>query len=253
MPAALIWHHPPEKPVFQSNQLHIWQINRSQSDKTLDALWEFLSDDEKARAERFRFPRDRNRYIAGRGAMRDILSRYVQHAPQALRFYYGLNGKPYLTTEFNSASLYFNLSHSNELALLGVFPAADIGIDIEFAREKFSGKDIAERYFSEFEISELESLPETHKVAGFFNCWTRKEAFIKALGDGLSRPLSQFDVTLKPEAEAKLLRTEWDTEEAKKWVLQDISVAPKYHAAVAVKAKIKAIQLWHWYAMPQKR
>jgi 4'-phosphopantetheinyl transferase len=190
-----------------------------------------LSCDERQRAERFRFAGDQARYIVGRALLRKLLARYLDAAPEQLEFQYGPFQKPML-----SARLWFNLSHSGSVALYGFSSAGELGIDVELERVDFARERIAERFFSASEVQVLRALPAEMRSRAFLCCWTRKEAFIKARGDGLSLALDSFDVSFAPGAPAALLRTDWCSGEAAQWCLEDLSDARAgYIAAVAMR------------------
>lgn len=188
-----------------------------------------LAADEQARAARFRFERDRARYIVGRALLRELLARYLQSEPEGLVFHYGEFDKPALRS-----GPWFNLAHSGSLALYAFSNAGEIGIDVEIDDADFASERIAERFFSPAEVSTLRALPAEDQPRAFLTCWTRKEAFIKARGDGLNLPLDSFDVTLASDAHAELLRTAWCAEEAGQWHMEDLSDRQAgYIAAVA--------------------
>ena len=162
----------------------------------LSRLHTFLSPDERARAARFHFERDRNRFVVGRGTLRETLGELLEISPTEVRFAYGPQGKPELHHETN---LRFNLSHSQDLALLAVTKNREVGVDLEFMRPDLDTLEIAPSVFSPEECASLESLPESERLAAFYGYWTRKEAFIKALGLGFSRDTKEFTVTLEQE------------------------------------------------------
>ena len=210
----------------------MWRAALERPDEVVGRLRRLLSDDERARADRFRFDRDRSRYTVGRSLLRVLLGRYVGIAPEDLRFEYGAYDKPRLA----SGGPWFNLSHSGPVALYAFTKAAEVGIDVELDNEDFARERIAERFFSPTEVAVLRSLPESLQPRAFLACWTRKEAFIKARGDGLSLPLDSFDVSLAPAAPATLLRTAWSSEEPARWRLQDVSDRNAgYIAALALR------------------
>jgi 4'-phosphopantetheinyl transferase len=183
------------------------------------ALHELLSADERERAARFRFDRDRDRYIAGRGLLRRLLAAYTGREAADLSFRYGAYGKP----ELEGPGPHFNLSNSGPLALIALSATAEIGVDLELAQDDFSRERIAERFFSPGEVRDLRALALEEQPAAFLRCWTRKEAFIKARGDGLSLALDSFDVTLQPGKPAMVTRTAWSLEEPRHWGMQDLS------------------------------
>lgn len=193
--------------------------------------WQALLDgNETARAGRFRFERDRNRYVASHGILRALLARYLDCAPAALRFAIGSHGKPSLS----DGDLRFNLSHSRHLALFAISRAVTVGCDVEFHDERFLAENIPEHFFSPAEIAELQSLPPSERLAAFFAGWTRKEAFIKASGLGLSLPLDSFDVSLAPSTQPILSRG------CDGWSARCVDIAPDCAAAVIAEGAA-----WH--------
>lgn len=215
--------------------VHVWRVSLDQAPPIVARLTQLLSSDEHTRADRFHFETHRQRFIVARGCLRLLLSRYLEISPAEIHFSYSANGKPLLATSTPTIEpLSFNLAHSDSLALYAFTRVAEIGIDLERIRPEFTGDDIAKRFFSAVEVASLNELPKELRNEAFFNCWTRKEAFIKAIGIGLSLPLDQFDVTLSPAEPAELIRTRWDDSEAARWSLKAIDVGPDYAAAVAV-------------------
>ncbi len=226
------------------NEVHVWKIY-------LKAPWssenqEILSNDEKARARRFRFHTDGDRFIAARSSLRTVLARYLRTKPAELKFGVNPFGKPHLAPGQDQLGLRFNLSHSHEMALLAVARKRDVGVDIEFMRRDFATDDIAQRFFSRSEVNQLESIASELKTKAFFNCWTRKEAYIKARGEGLSFPLDQFDVSFAPNAPAALLANRRDRKEVSRWSFQALCPAPEYAAALAVEAGFSRMCLWNF-------
>jgi 4'-phosphopantetheinyl transferase len=191
-----------------------------------------LAPDERRRADAYRLEPHRARFVVGRALLRILLGRYLQAAPEDLRFDYGEFDKPMLP-----GGPSFNLSHSGAVALYAFSGAGEVGIDVELYDERPASEGIAERFFSPAEVSALRSLPAQMRSHAFLACWTRKEAFVKARGDGLSLALDSFDVTLAPGVPAALLRTAWSSEEPRRWQLQDLSDPEAgYVAAVAIHA-----------------
>lgn len=217
------------------DEIHLWLATLEPPAEILRRLWGYLSHDEQLRAERFHFERDRHHFIASRGTLRCILSLYLGLPPESLGFQYGSGGKPGLAENCNSIDLRFNLSHSHELALYGLVLHQEIGVDIEHIHPVQDMETIARRFFSIREYETLQSLPEHHKLEAFFNCWTRKEAYIKACGDGLAQPLDRFDVSLAPGEPAQLLSINGSAGEASRWYLGGFTPAPGYTAALAVE------------------
>jgi 4'-phosphopantetheinyl transferase len=208
-------------PVPGPAEVHVWRVRLDPEPERLEALWATLSPDERARADRFHFSRDRNRFVAGRGQLRCLLGRYLLEDPGRVRLAYGPRGKPRLASEPAAARLSFNLSHSGAQALCAVAPGAAVGVDVESLRAWEDAASVAGRYFSASEAAALRRTAPGLRAAAFLTCWTRKEAFIKATGDGLSLPLHEFDVSVT--GDAVLLRTAWDPDEAATWSLADLS------------------------------
>ena len=240
------WDFPPKTLILASNAVHVWRASLHVSTSYLNTLEGTLTADERARAERFYFQKHRERFIAGRGLLRNILSRYLDKAPDQLRFCYNSYGKPSLTKETGAEELSFNLSHSHEMALYAVTRRREIGIDIEYFRPDVEAEKLAERFFSPREAAVLRALPEHLRKEGFFNCWTRKEAYIKAEGEGMSIPLSAFDVSLTPGEPVALLRGQKHPQETSRWSLQALNPAPGYAAALAVKGHDWELKCWQW-------
>jgi 4'-phosphopantetheinyl transferase len=245
------WSVPRDHPALGERDLHIWRAPLDVPLASIERRSQLLSPDEVARADQFHFDIDRNHFIVGRALLRIILGRYLRVDPAELRFGCGSHGKPSLADTFKGGlGVNFNLAHSGELAIYGITLGRQIGIDLEEIRPEFAGEEIAKRFFSSSEVARLFSLPAVARGKAFFDCWTRKEAFIKAKGGGLSIALDQFDVTLGAEEPALLLRTAWDENEADRWSLKSISVDPDYAAAVAVEGRDLVLSCWSIGSMP---
>jgi 4'-phosphopantetheinyl transferase len=187
------------------DEIHVWHASLDREEKVLGRLESRLSQEEKARADRFHFVNDRNRFVAARGLLRELLGKYLHQAPAGLEFSYGEHGKPSLSGGNTSSGLCFNLSHSAGLVVYAIAKERNLGIDVEHVRPESAGEDVAKRYFSAREVSDLQTLPPEVRVEGFFHCWTRKEAYLKATGMGLQIPLGSFAVSLVPEKPAQFL------------------------------------------------
>ena len=196
-----------------------------------------LSADECARADRFYFPRDQRRYIVARAALRLHLGAELGVDATAVSFVYGEHGKPALAPPYSDSGLKFNVSHSGELGLFGVLRDAELGVDLEVHRPLSDRDALVRRYFSPGENHDFFALPEKQRQLGFFNCWTRKEALIKALGLGLSFSLRAFDVSLDPAVPARLLRLQQHSGEESGWCLAGFRPAEDYVAAVVVQGR----------------
>lgn len=237
------WQPPPTHLLLSSHDVHVWRANIDQPEARVQQLAQTLSADERSRAERFYFKHDHQRFIVGRGLLRKILGCYLGVAGHQLQFCYGTRGKPKLAAISGVSQLNFNLSHSQGLALYAVTRDREIGIDIEYVRQIDAVEQIVKRFFSVQENAVFCKLPLEQKQAAFFNCWTRKEAVVKAIGDGLALPLNQFDVSFLPGEEAKLLSLKGDRA-VNRWCLQELKPDPNYVAAIAVEGHGWNLSCW---------
>jgi len=240
------WRTPPETLVLGSDEVHVWRAALDQPPSQVQSFLHNLAADEQARAERFYFERDREHFIVARGVLRAILGGYLDRAPEELSFCYSAYGKPSLAGEFEGDAIRFSVSHSGGVALYAVTRGREAGIDIERIRSDLAVAEIAERFFSPREVAMLRTLPAEAQTQAFFCCWTRKEAYIKARGEGLSLPLDQFDVSLAPGEPAAVLGTQRDPSEASRWSLQELTPAPGFVAALAVAGHGWRLTCWQW-------
>ncbi|MFS8087118.1 MAG: 4'-phosphopantetheinyl transferase family protein [Acidobacteriota bacterium] len=236
------WQAGPVSPVLWPNEVHVW---RARLDAPRSKDFELsLSDDDRERAARFRFEGDRHRFIMARASLRAVLARYLKTSAARLQFDLGPFGKPALAPRQNTLDLRFNLSHSHQLALIAITRGRELGVDVEFMRADFASDEVAEHFFSPAEVKQLVRLPAEIKTRSFFNCWTRKEAYIKARGEGLSHPLDQFDVSFTLDAPAALLDSRIDPAEVSRWSFEDLSPHPAYAAALTVEGNFSRLLLW---------
>lgn len=211
--------------------VHLWQRPLQVTGGDLEACHSLLSTEERERAQRYRVERPRSDYILTRGTLRSLLAKYLRRPTQEISFRYTDYGKPFLV---DGGDLRFNVSHSDGIAVMGFVRAREIGVDVEKVRKQSDVEQIAERFFSEHERRNLRKCAGDELHEAFFRCWTRKEAYIKAKGEGLSLPLHQFDVSIEREPQRALLATRPDATEAEKWQLINIPVQAGYAAALAV-------------------
>jgi 4'-phosphopantetheinyl transferase len=203
MSANAHWLSPQVHPKLTGEDVHIWRASLNLDLAAFQQLESTLSWDERTRARRFIFERDQHSFTVARGILRHLLGRYLKCLPQTIEFSYGPNGKPELGDRHESLAR-FNLSHSHGAAVFAVALDRRIGVDLELVRTESAKEDIAARYFSAQETDELRNLPAEQRAEGFFLCWTRKEAYIKANGAGLQIPLNSFNVSLSPGQPATL-------------------------------------------------
>jgi 4'-phosphopantetheinyl transferase len=241
-----LFNPPPSSLKLNNDEVHVWKAFLDQPAAIIQTLAQTLSIEEKKRSEQFHFDRDRERFIVGRGILRAILGCYLSVEPNRLQFSYEDNGKPRLVEYICSGTIHFNLSHSDDLALYGFTRDREIGVDIERIRDIPEMEQIAERFFSERENAVFRALPQGKKKKAFFKCWTRKEAFIKAIGNGLSMPLDEFEVTLMPGESAKLLSIKGNPRSASRWSIQDLELVLGYAAAFAIERQNWHLSSWQW-------
>lgn len=232
------WSTPPEHPVAMPGEVHLWRVDLARPAEEVAGLARLLSADEQDRAARFHFARHRDRFVVARGRLRTILGRYLGCPPARVRFVYGAQGKPALHPDLQVTDLAFNISHSDQRMLCAVTHGARVGVDVEQIRAPADLDAISARFFAPAEQRALQALPADRQVAGFFACWTRKEAFIKALGGGLSIPLDAFVVRVDPAGPAALLAVEKERlpepVDVDGWSICDIRVGPGFAAAMAI-------------------
>ncbi len=233
-PPAVLWQLPPTTITLTADRVDVWCIALDQPQSVVQRYAQVLAPDERMRAARFHFERDQRRFTLVRGHVRHILARYLGVAPQTFQFQYNAYGKPGLEAATYPMAPQFNLSHAGNLALCAVTTERAVGIDIEQICPITDFSHLVERFFSAQEYAQFRLLPAQRRIAAFFAGWTRKEAYIKAHGSGLSSPLDQFAVTLDPDEPAHLLSVQGEPHAAARWVLRDLAVDPGYAAALAV-------------------
>lgn len=235
---------------IEKGEVHVWQAHVStETLREVESL-QVLSAEEQARADRFHFSKDRDLYLVGRSMMRAVLGGYMGRQPHEIHFTYSPHGKPGLPSD-SGTDLKFNLSHSHKLAMLGVTRVSAIGVDVEFMRASAMEGTIADKVFSEEELITFDALSPGLKLRGFFNGWTRKEAFIKAKGHGLSMALDEFDVSLDPCEPARLLSIRPDATELERWSLRDLELRDGYVGAIVVGMQDWHLKRYTWPFSPQ--
>ena len=240
------WLSPIPDMELPPDAVHVWRTATEVPESRVAALHGLLAPDERARADRFIFEADRRRYIVARGVLRTLLGRYLRVEPATLVFRYGAHDKPSLAETPGGRDVRFNLSHSYGWALHAFAVGREVGVDVERIRPETDITGVAEYSFSPAEVASLRSVPEGQRREAFFNCWTRKEAFIKAHGEGISLGLSRFDVTLRPGEPAALLRFDQDPAEAARWSMRALDAGAGYKAALAVEGEGWDLKCWHY-------
>ncbi len=248
-PINFLWKPALSPSTLSNNDVHIWCAPLDQPPERIQQLAQTLTPDEAERAERFVFDHHRLHFIAGRGILRAILGHYLKVSPASLRFKYGPQGKPELETNTENP-LCFNLSHSGGVVIYAVARNRELGIDIEGPRQLDDMDQIAKRFFSPTEYNALRAVPAKQRHTAFFNCWTRKEAYIKAIGSGLSQPLDEFVVSLAPGEPARLLSVQTDPQAIHRWSLTNLKPATDYIAALVVEGKDWQLTCRQWPNRP---
>ena len=234
-PPDICWPLPPRDFPFRlpRNAVHLWAFPLDVEADRLRALERFVTSKELDRANRYHFPLDRHRFLAARGQLRLLLSRYLENDPEALDFSYGFYGKPGLSEQWAGTNLQFNLAHSDSLAVVAIADA-ECGIDVEQIRLLDDFDDLVARFFSPREKLGFKQLPAEEKPAAFFNLWTRKEAWLKAVGKGIGYALDRVEVSYLPRTPARLLALPEAAGPFSRWTLEAFEPAPGFAAALAL-------------------
>lgn len=238
-----MWLNSPDNLILSAEEAHIWRADLDLDDCFQNSFLKLLSPDEKKRAQKFRFAKDSRYFIAARGILRSLIGKYLEKNPAEISFQYNEFCKPGIA---NNKHLHFNISHSQNIALFAFTDKFNVGVDVEFVNPNIEVKDIASKFFSTNEIRKLLLLPEEQQTLGFFNCWTRKEAFIKAVGEGLSFPLDRFEVSLEPDEPAKLLATYWDPKAVSRWSIFSMSPGANFVGSLVIDGVIEKVKFWNW-------
>lgn len=245
-----VWPHHELPSSLADDEVHVWCAAVEATAASLVSLHHILSGDERSRATRFYFQRDRERYIVGHALLRLLLAHYLASSPEQIRFEDGSHGKPALAPPYKQSGLRFNLSHSGDRVVVGITRGRELGVDVEYMDRRRASLDLASRFFAPPEVENLQALPTEMQLAGFFNCWTRKEAFIKGTGKGLAQGLDTFAVSLTPGESARLLWVKDDPVEAARWSLAALdlfALGPGYAGAVAAEGndwRLRTESLW---------
>jgi len=232
--------------ILNGGDVHVWRVPLDLPPCPVADLASLLSPEESARAERFVVDQARRRFIGSHGATRSILSRYLDQRPEEIRFASGGRGKPHLVTAAGAPAICFSLSHSGEVALCAVTEGREIGVDVERIRPVSDWREIADRYFSAGENQALRSLAGDQAGEAFFHGWTRKEAYSKALGEGVSQRWMQFTVSLQPGAAAELVHASPEAPVEGPFTLCSLAPGVGYAAAVAVQGTGWRLSCWQW-------
>jgi 4'-phosphopantetheinyl transferase len=240
------WPLPPTEINLPPGDTHLWAAGLDSPEEFLRRCERLLSPDERQRAARFRMEPLRNRYIAARGTLRILLGRYLGADPAELLLCYKPHGKPELRPPWNDRGVEFNVSHSADLAIYAFIRGRAIGVDVEAVRPMPNAAGLLERFFSAAEVAQWQQTAPERQEAVFFQGWTRKEAWLKAVGSGLTFPLSQFCVTM--DGPARVLSIRGDRASAAQWQLESCEPCRGYFAAVAWQGATATLRNWRFDA-----
>jgi len=239
--------------ALPENEVQLWRLDL-EAVAAAEGRWQqLLSGDERTRARRFLAAQVRRHFVATRGLLRILLAGYLGTEPARLKFHYSVREKPGLAEPYAASGICFNVAHSGGVALLGFGRRREIGVDVEQVRRDLDVDAIARRFFSAEEQKQLTAVSSAERYEAFFRCWTRKEAYLKARGEGLWLPLDQFDVNLEAGADNALLATRPDPSEAAQWSLREVAVGPGYLAALCVAGHGYHLQDWKGRSLEQGR
>lgn len=241
-----LWPSPAAVPTLAADELHVWCAAVDVSEDLAEELLGTLADDERQRAARYLSDPHRRRFIACRAAQRMILATYTGASAQEIEFVYSPLGKPALAASGSAAGLEFNVSNSGDMALFAMARNRQLGVDVERIRDNLDHDGLSQRFFAAGERDKLRHLPEELRLQGFFDCWTRKEAFLKAIGKGLTYPLDRAVVAIGPQEPCRLLSLDGDETAAAAWSLLALHPAPGYTAAIAATGGEPKTQAFFW-------
>lgn len=245
------WTSSPSSLEAESGYVDVWRVPVDVKEGALQSLAGHLDETERQRADRFRIEAKRTEFIVTRGCLRQVLSRLISSdlktevTPCDIEFDYLPHGKPVLASKWKVSEIQFNATHSHGLALIAATRSARIGVDVERVRDNRDVQSLASRWFSPNEVEELRSLPTDQQSLAFFLGWTRKEAFVKAVGDGITYGLDQFDVSLSPDQPSVMKRIGDDRLDPTSWTLFNMKPAASHAAAIAIDAKEVRVRKWN--------
>ena len=241
------WPNRADVPPLRHDTIHIWRIALAESEARIEHFRSLLTARECERADRFLFDEHRRRFIVSRGQLRVLLGLYIDVAPRLVDFQYTNLGKPYFANDVSDPYIQFNFTNSSDWALLAVTLGTELGIDMERIREMSDMEGLARRFFAQPEIDAIVQHPgQKKRQQAFFRCWTRKEAFLKAIGAGLTFPLDKVCVTVDDRDDLGVEWIEDDNEVAADWSLRHIEPIEDFVGALARRDSAEDVQSWHW-------
>ncbi len=233
-------------PNLPAHEVHVWRARLSSSTVDLSRRRGLLSSEERERADRFRSEHDRNRFLLGRIVARSVLGCCLQRPAWDVQLALDYLGKPVVAAP-SETSIHFNIAHSGDYILFALARKRRVGVDVEQIRETKDLNEIAARYFSKIEYLRLLTVPEPLRTESFYRCWTMKEAYLKARGEGLGLPLDSFDVAFLRDEIPRLLETRFDRADAARWFMHELDLGSAYLAALATEVAPRLeLKLWDW-------
>lgn len=245
------WGPAPAERTLGEDDVHVWRASLERDAAGLEDAASTLSREETARARSFVVKEKGDLYTVGRAVLRRILAGYLQVEPRDVEITCSPGGKPCLGGRSASRGIRFNVSHTGSLALYAVAMGREVGIDVERVRADLGDENLARRFFSPREVESLRALPREVRREGFFACWTRKESYVKAIGEGLAVGLDRFDVTVSPFDPPALLASRWRPDDAARWSFLDLDLGPGHRAALAVEGRGWRLSSWDWVPLPR--
>ncbi|MDJ0533219.1 MAG: 4'-phosphopantetheinyl transferase superfamily protein [Xenococcaceae cyanobacterium MO_207.B15] len=238
---SLVWQNPSPNLTLLNDEIHLWRANLNLSPQHIEQLETTLSEDEQLRANRFRFPNHRRRFVAARGILRQLLGFYLQTSGDIVSFTYNLKGKPQLAPDFSNTNLEFNISHSQDLALYSFNRDQIIGIDLEYLRDNVDYENIAQRFFCQREFNLITTCPKQQQLARFYQLWTAKEAYLKATGEGLAGGLETLEINFDSAGNIYLYKIKNQKNLAHQWSLYNFIPETNFIATIALSGKEKKL------------
>ena len=239
------WMNPARPVKLGEGEVHVWRACLDVTVEELQARSKLLTEEERARGARYLRPEVGSRFVAGRGLLRRLLGMYLGVNAAEVEFVFNSFGKPALSPKHGAGELRFNLSHSHDWALLAFTRGRELGVDIERVRPDFATREIAQRFFSPAEAERLRALPVGEQVSAFFQCWTRKEGYIKARGEGLSRGLDSFEVAFGPGLEPAVLKASDEANALDRWLVLDLQPQESFAGALVVERPLEVVRCWN--------
>ena len=247
------WHTREQPGILHKGEVHLWIVPVNSARERLLYFKSILSPHETERAQRYRNMSDRERYAIARGSLRHFLAAYGAGEADRLQFTHNAFGKPSLSSQASEAALNFSVSHSGDQILIGFVRGRRIGVDVEYVRRDIDVLGLAKSYFSPEEFQRLRILPQSEQCEAFYRAWTRKEAYLKGCGEGLSSGLERVEVSFMPAERAIIRKTTGVCSGSERWTLKHLSLAAGYVGAAAVESRNAKFKFFRWVKLPPQK